>query len=296
MEIVAAFACSHAGYLITHFEQASRPHRDAVYEGFARMQQAITEARPEALLVVATDHGRIYPMVDQPQFVIGVGATARGIGDAGLPPCEVRIHQQFAQAVLEGCIEEGVDLAYSEDVAIDHSFVTPLMLATPRLDLPIVPLAQNTRLPPMPTLRRSYEVGLKIGAAIRRGPSGRIVVIGTGGLSHWVGGVERRAFLNWPAGTRLAHQAEFPLVLPETGPINEAFDREFLAALERGGARAFIEEWPHARIDDEAGNGAQEIRNWLLIAGIVKDAPAQVLAYAAVPEWLTGSAVAQFRV
>jgi hypothetical protein len=34
----------------------------------------------------------------------------------------------------------------------------------------------------------------------------------------------------------------------------------------------------------------------LLIAGVADDAPAEVLAYAAVPEWLTGSAVAAFDV
>jgi hypothetical protein len=179
---------------------------------------------------------------------------------------------------------------------IDHSFVTPLMLSTPGLDLPIVPLVQNTRLPPMPTLRRSYEVGHIIGQALRQGPSGRVAVMGTGGLSHWVGDERRQAYLRQPAGTRYAVEQDYPLVLPERGRINADFDQAFMACLAEGGAPRWIEAWSDERIYAEAGNGGQEVRNWLTIAGMVDNAPLEVLGYAAVAEWLTGSAVARFRV
>jgi hypothetical protein len=296
MEIVGAFACSHAGFLISDYERAEPAQRELVYGGFARVREAIEQSRPDALVVIATDHGRIYPLNHQPQYVIGVGARAIGIGDAGLPPCEVAVHQAVATTVLEGCIEAGMDLAYSEDVAIDHSFVTPLMLATPGLDVPIVPIVQNTRMPPMPTLKRSYAVGQILGQVLRAGPPGKVVVMGTGGLSHWVGDDRRREFLQWPAGKRLGHEQEFPLVLGERGRINADFDAAFLAALNRGAAREFIDAWSNDRLQAEAGNGAQEIRNWLTVAGVAEDAPLEVLAYAAVPEWHTGSAVGQFRI
>jgi 2,3-dihydroxyphenylpropionate 1,2-dioxygenase len=295
MDVVGAFACSHAGFLISDYDRAEPAKRDAVYAGFARMRGAIERAQPDALVVIATDHGRIYPLNHQPQYVIGVGGAARGIGDAGLPACEVPVHQEFARAVLEGCVEEGMDLAYSEDVSIDHSFVTPLMLSTPGLDVPIVPIVQNTRMPPMPTLERSYTVGRILGRALRDGPHGKVVVLGTGGLSHWVGDEKRRDFLRWPAGTRFGHEQEFPLVLGDRSPINAAFDAEFLEALNRGAARGFIQAWSNDRLQDEAGNGAQEIRNWLTVAGVAEDSPLEVLGYAAVPEWHTGSAVGQFR-
>jgi hypothetical protein len=297
MHLVGAFACSHAGFLITHFDQANPAKRDAVYAGFATMRERIAELAPDALILVATDHGRIYPLRHQPQFVIGVGPRAIGIGDAGLDPCEVAIDQPVAQALLEGCIEEGIDLAYSEDVSIDHSFVTPLMLTTPDLDVPIIPIVQNCRMRPMPTLRRSRAVGQAIGRAIRNSPRPeRLVVIGTGGLSHWVGDQRRRSFMLQPAGTRYARERDYPLVLPATGPVNDTFDAEFLQVLGDGKAAEFVDEWSNDRLEETAGNGAQEIRNWLLIAGVVDDAPAEVLAYAAVPEWHTGSAVAAFRV
>ena len=296
MDIVGAFACSHAGFLVSHHDKAPPEQRDAVYAGFAQVRETLAETRPDALLILATDHGRVYPATHQPQFVVGVSATAQGIGDAGLPACEVPIHQPFARAVLEGAIQGGVDLDYSEAMRIDHSFVTPLMLSTPGFELPIVPLVQNTRLPPMPTLRRSYAVGRIIGEALRGGPPGRVAVMGTGGLSHWVGDERRQAFLRWPAGTRYPVEQDYPLVLPERGRINEAFDQQFMASLGKGAARAWIEEWPDERIDAEAGNGGQEVRNWLTIAGMVDDQPLEVLGYAPVAEWLTGAAVARFRV
>ena len=256
MQLVGAFACSHAGFLITHFDQANPSKRDAVYAGFAAMRERIASLAPDALIVVATDHGRIYPLTHQPQFVIGVGPRARGIGDAGLQTCQVAVHQPVAQALLEGCIEAGVDLAYSEDVSIDHSFVTPLLLATPELDIPIVPIVQNCRMRPMPTLRRSRAVGQAIGRAIRGSPRReRVVLIGTGGLSHWVGDQRRRAFMLQPAGTRYARESAYPLVLPATGPVNEAFDLEFLQILSGGGSAEFIDKWSNDRLEETAGIG-----------------------------------------
>jgi 2,3-dihydroxyphenylpropionate 1,2-dioxygenase len=295
MDVVGAFACSHAGFLISDYERAEPTARERVYAGFARMREAIRAMRPDALVVIATDHGRVYPLNHQPQYVIGVGSPAHGIGDAGLPECSVPVNQAVAKQMLEGCIEAGVDLAYAESVSIDHSFVTPLMLATPDLDVPIVPIVQNTRMPPMPTLRRSYDVGRLIGEVLRCAPGeDRVVVLGTGGLSHWVGDEARRGFLRRPAGTRFGHEAEFPLVLGERGAINEQFDREFLETLEQGRAGDFAREWNNEQLEAEAGNGGFEVRNWLIVAGAAQDAPLEVLAYAPVPEWHTGTAVGQF--
>ena len=41
-----------------------------------------------------------------------------------------------------------------------------------------------------------------------------------------------------------------------------------------------------------AGNGANELRNWIATAAACGWAPARTVAYAEMPEWLTGMAVA----
>jgi hypothetical protein len=291
MEIVSAYACSHAGLVVSRAAQAREDQRSAVFGAFKQMGAAIAEQAPDAIVIVATDHGKIYPLSGVPQFTIGVSATARAIGDAEIPAAEVPIHQAFAQAILDAALEEGIDLAYSESMQIDHSFAMPLYLA--ETAIPIVPIAQNCNYPPLPTLARSYEVGRKLRNAIRRGPPGRVVIVGTGGLSHWVGTDEQQRFRRRPAGTRLG-AAQTPLTISETGPVNAVFDRAFLDVICGGRTPAWLREYTTERLYDEAGNGAQEIRNWLLVAGAMEDRPANVLAYADVPQWLTGTAVIEF--
>jgi protocatechuate 4,5-dioxygenase beta chain/2,3-dihydroxyphenylpropionate 1,2-dioxygenase len=96
-----------------------------------------------------------------------------------------------------------------------------------------------------------------------------VVVLATGGLSHWVG-------------------------MPQAGTINEGFDRDFLIRLESGDAER-LTDYDDAVLD-AAGNGAHEIRTWLVAAGAAgKGVPFETLAYEPVPEWLTGTAIAAAR-
>ena len=294
MEIVGAFACSHAGLIVARRDRAPAEQRDRVFGAYRAVQEAITRLRPDALVVVATDHLQAFPLSGVPAFSVGVGPVATGLGDGGLPPCAVPVHQELAQAILYGCIERGVDLAFSEKVAIDHSFVMPLSLLTPRLDVSIVPVAQNCNVPPRPALPRSRELGRAIRESIRGGPDGRAVVIGTGGLSHWVGSPTRRAFINRPAGTRIADLEAHPVILDEIGEINHEFDRWFLDQASAGRLAELAATWTPERIEETAGNGAQELRNWITTAAIAGDARATVLAYEPVAEWLTGTAVVRF--
>jgi hypothetical protein len=296
VDVVGAYACSHAGLLITRENLAPVEQRNAVYEAFTAMGNEIRMLAPDAIVIIATDHGRIYPLTHVSQFTIGVSTTAEGIGDAGLPPCTLPLHQSFAQAILENMLSGGVDLSFSEVMRIDHSFVTPLMLAFPDLtEIPIVPIVQNCSVPPLPPMMRSYDVGVKLRHAIEGGPAGRVVVIGTGGLSHWVGTPEQQRLRSGRAGTRIT-AGRTPLTIEETGPINAVFDRDFLEAMTLGATRKFIKAWPDKRIEHEAGNGALEIRNFVLLAGCAHDGAANVLVYEAVREWLTGTTVVSLAV
>jgi protocatechuate 4,5-dioxygenase beta chain/2,3-dihydroxyphenylpropionate 1,2-dioxygenase len=96
---------------------------------------------------------------------------------------------------------------------------------------------------------------------------GRVVVLGTGGLSHWVG-------------------------MREAGNINEEFDRDFLDRLTSDDP-ARLTAYEQKDID-AAGNGADEIRAWIVAAGAAGTG-FDVLAYEPTPAWLTGTAVAAAR-
>jgi len=96
----------------------------------------------------------------------------------------------------------------------------------------------------------------------------RVVVMGTGGISHWVGP-------------------------PETGKVNAEFDRWFLQCLVEGKSAEVIEKYKKAEeLEKTAGNGGQEIRDWLAVAGAMPSRlKPRVLAYEPIPQWATGTGV-----
>ena len=50
-----------------------------------------------------------------------------------------------------------------------------------------------------------------------------------------------------------------------------------------------------AYIDEYGGNGAHEIRNWLVAMGAMGSQTSELLCYEAIPEWINGVAVAELK-
>ena len=296
MEIVAAYGCSHAGIISTRRDRVAKDVELEVFCAFGEIRADIERIKPDAIVMVATDHMQVFPLPMVATFAIGVGPTAKGLGDGGMAPCAVPVNQPLADAILQHSVAAGVDLVFSEDVRIDHSFVMPLAYITPSYDVPIVPITQNCNVPPRPSFARSRAVGAVIGDAIRSAGQGRVVAIATGGLSHWVGSDERQEFMKRPAGTRYEDLGNFPFTMEEKGRVNEEWDRDFLTAAVRGQLAQYAEQWTPEKVEEAAGNGAQEVRNWFTVAAMINDAPAEVMAYAAAEEWLTGTGILRWNV
>ncbi len=162
-----------------------------------------------------------------------------------------------------------MDFASSQELPLDHAEVVPLSFITPTWNIPIVPIVVNAFAPPMPSLKRCWQVGAFVRKTITRWPQQkRIAVIGTGGISHWVGP-------------------------PETGKVNAEFDRWFLQCLVEGKSAEVIEKYKNAEeLEKIAGNGGQEIRDWLAVAGAMPSRlKPRVLAYEPIPQWATGTGV-----
>jgi hypothetical protein len=135
-------------------------------------------------------------------------------------------------------------------------------------DVPILPVYVNCTIPPLPAIERCRQFGLGLGKIMRAQTAvERVAILGTGGLSHWVG-------------------------TPQTGTINVDFDQRFLK-LFSAGKIAEIAKWDSQEIIDTSGNGAAEIRNWLLAAAAAGATGAKVLAYEPVYSWSTGIAVTE---
>jgi hypothetical protein len=121
----------------------------------------------------------------------------------------------------------------------------------------------NCVAPPLPTPKRSWQLGGFVREFLDARPRHeRVALIGTGGISHWIG-------------------------VPNTGHINPDWDRWVLerVAEGRGDALAGL-TWDE--IERDGGNGGQEIRNWIAVLAAVPGVKGEVLAYEPVKEWLTG--------
>jgi aromatic ring-opening dioxygenase catalytic subunit (LigB family) len=268
-KIVAAFTCGHTALMIRRYDAAEPGMRARVMKGFQEVRRRLEEARPDALLVVATDHLKTFFLDNMPSFCLGVGEECSAWGEGGVPKYKVKVHRPFAGVLLESLIQQGFDMAFSEEMPLDHAFMTPLHFIRPEMDLPIIPLFQNCSVPPQPRPERCYALGEAIGRAVEADAKGmRLALLGTGGLSHWVG-------------------------RPEMGTINAEFDRHILELIREGRGKD-LSSLDFREVEGEAGNGANEIRNWITVLGAMVGGRGEVLAYEPVEAWATGIGIVAY--
>lgn len=269
-EIVAAFAASHVPLMVQRPDAPSLELRERTFASFAEMGRQITEARPEALVVISNEHLQNFFLHNLPTVCIGVADAYEGPIETWikLPRRCQRGDAALGAHLLGWALTEGFDPSRSMELRLDHGTLAPLHLAGIAPDLPIVPVLLNNVEPPLPTMQRCLDWGACIGRALRAyGGAERIAVLATGGLSHDVG-------------------------TPNMGRTDPTFDREFLRLLaseETDELVRFAQERASA-----AGNGTEEVRNWLVARGIMGCAPARVAFYADIPAWYTGVAIAQW--
>jgi len=264
-EIVIGIAASHAPNLANpSMMRGVDPEQfERIKAGFAQARAMIEETRPDAIVIFSSDHFDRCFYDNLPPFLVAVGDSAEGPINEYLkiPKVKVRVDGELGRFLVSEGLENGVDFASSADLPLDHAEVVPLSYVTPNWDIPIVPIVVNVFAPPMPSLKRCVQVGAFVREAVERWPAKkRIAVMGTGGLSHWVG-------------------------LPEMGRVNAEFDRWFMDALAAGQQNEVIAKFKKAEeLDAVAGNGGQEVRDWLAAAGAMSSQlSARVIAYEPMP-------------
>ena len=264
----------------------------------ARVREAVARLAPDAVVVVGPDHfhGNFYDVM--PPFVLGV-EEAVGFGDYGSTPGPLPVATELAWSVYQGLTIAGFDLALSYSLTVDHGIVQGYEMVTGTA-VPLVPLVVNTAAPPLPTLERCVALGRALGAALVAGPPGRVLVVASGGLSHWlpsndprdpsVVGEKRDSLIHGRQDAQAFAAAREPKVRAMGGDpdarVNDAWDRWFLDRLTAGDLDA-ITELGHDGLEKKAGTGGHEIRAWLVGAAAVA-APLRWTSYEPVPEWITG--------
>ena len=271
-KIVGVFAAGHAPNLVTTWERAGEDVCRRTLDAFTEVGRRIQGAGATALLTISNDHFNNFFLNNLPAYAIGVAESWVGPEDdlryekgsvriPGSPALATHIVRHLYQ-------HEGFDPAVSHSLKLDHGTFVPVRYACPEFDLPLIPTFQNCVQPPLPRLDRSAAFGEALRRAIEAFPGDeRVAVVGAGGMSHFIG-------------------------VPGQGRINEDFDQRWVSLFREGDLAGLTSLAPEEV--QAAGNGAEEIRNWIAAMACAKGRPAEWLMYASVPAWLIGMGADDF--
>ncbi|MGA9868832.1 MAG: class III extradiol dioxygenase family protein, partial [Acetobacteraceae bacterium] len=233
--IVGGIGSSHAPSIAQAWDkgQQSDPLWAPLFDGYQPVKRWLADLRPDLMIVVYNDHMNRFFFDAYPTFALGVAdafpQADEGWGERDLP--DLSGDSAFGWHLARSLVEDEFDPTICQEMAVDHGILSVLpMLTDQRWPAPIIPIAVNVIQHPLPTARRLWRLGGAIRHAVETFPEDRrVVVLGTGGLSHQLHG-ERFGKINPEWDSRF-------LDLLESDP-------EQLAALshddymERGGAES----------------------------------------------------------
>ena len=267
MSLVFAGICSHAPGITGRAHLADRTIVEEFYNAFRGMADELAAARPDVLIIVAAEHFANFFMNNMPAFAVGMAESYEGpIEDPewlGIPRTRIPGDAPLSLRLIREMMQT-VDLSYAEEWKFDHGIMVPLSFLTPRYDLPIIPVNINCQGPPLSPLHRSWALGEALRRAADAAPE-RIALVGTGGISHW------------PA-------------TPDSGKINETWDREFLRRWQANDKPAMLSYTDESTYRD-AGQGGFEIRTFISIAAAAQGR-GRLQHYRAIPIFAVGCTVA----
>ena len=266
MSLVFAGVCSHAPGITGRAAMADPALKDALHAELYRLGDSMREPRPDAVIVIAAEHFANFFMNNMPAYAMGMADRYEGpIEDPkwlGIGKTKIPGNAELSGRLIRAVLEE-VDVAYAEEWKFDHGLMVPLHFLTPRWDLPVIPVNINCQGPPLTPLTRAWAFGEALRRACDSVPE-RIALVGTGGISHW------------PA-------------TPDSGRINEAWDREFLDRWCRRD-RAALLSYDDVATYRDAGQGGFEIRTFIAVAAAARG-PGEIRFYAPIPIFSVGCTV-----
>lgn len=177
------------------------PYWKPFFDGFLPVHRWLDEVKPEVAVVFYNDHGLNFFLDKMPTFAVGAAPEYRNADEGwGIPVSAPYPGQQdLSWHIIEHLVAKEFDITTCQEMLVDHAFTVPMKLFWPNgAPVTVVPVCINTVQFPLPSARRCYQLGQAVGEAIRSWDAERkVVVIGTGGLSHQLDG-ERAGFINKP--------------------------------------------------------------------------------------------------
>ena len=221
------------------------PYWKPFFDAFVPLRHWLAEARPDVVVVFYNDHGLNFFLDKMPTFAVGAAPTYRNADEGwGIPQvAPFTGEEDLSWHLVESLVGDEFDITTCQEMLVDHAFTLPLQLLWPDQAWPVkvVPVCINTVLFPLPSAQRCWQLGQAVGEAVAQWPSDqRVLVLGTGGLSHQL------------EGERAGH-------------INAPYDKQFLDSLSSD--PTWVTRQSINDIVREVGTQGIELLNWLAARG-----------------------------
>jgi gallate dioxygenase len=250
--IIGGIGTSHVPTIGLAYDKKRQndPAWSPLFEGYLPVAKWLADKKPDVLVFFYNDHANSFFFDCYPTFALGVSPSFdmadEGAGRRPLP--EIQGHAALAAHVADALVNDEFDIATFQDRPLDHGCNSPLALMWPHEPAwpgAILPIAINVLQYPLPTAARCYKLGQAVRRAIDSFPEDlRVVVVGTGGLSHQIHG-ER------------------------TGFNNLDWDQEFLRLIVEDPAK--LTAMRHADFIRQGGAESVEVIMWLAMRGALDD-------------------------
>jgi aromatic ring-opening dioxygenase catalytic subunit (LigB family) len=272
-ELVGCYAASHGPLLVRDWAKVPEREKQRLTAAFRELGRRMNAVRPDVIIEVSPDHWVNFHLENLPAVCIGVGETHEGPPEPFLksyPHREMTGHPGLASHLVASALEQGFEPSFSYRLRLDHGFCIPLW----RMELEplprIVPMIVNSIEPPMPSLERCLQWGGALRNAIETHPEPlRVAVLASGGLSHSIGE-------------------------PTMGRIDEAFDHECIRLFSQKEKEKDLLHYLKSALP-RAGNGSDEVRNWLVAHGAAGGRGFDLVDYLPVPSVYVGCGFASWR-
>jgi len=201
--VIGGVATSHVpaiGKAIADKKQ-NDPYWKPFFSGFDFVHQWLQREKPDIAVFFYNDHGLNFFLDKMPTFAVGAADAYHNDDEGwGLPVARSFAGDaKFSWHLIETLVADEFDVTMCQDMLVDHAVAVPMQLMWPdakEWPVRIVPVSVNTVQHPLPSAARCFKFGRSIGRAIESYPGNqRVLVVGTGGLSHQLDG-ERAGFIN----------------------------------------------------------------------------------------------------
>jgi 2,3-dihydroxyphenylpropionate 1,2-dioxygenase len=280
---IAVLALSHSPQMA---QDTDHLHGANFRRGFADVAKAVAEYDPTLVIYFGPDHMRALAGI-APCFT--VVESASGYGDWGTPQEDYDVPQHDAIELGRHLADGGIDIALAPHLRLDHGFGQSTSDLFGSLSaVPLIPIVINCVDRPLATAARTAALGTAVREYLRSDaqPDDRVLVIGSGGLSHAPPSLV-------PGARDLTEQDRQRLITDNLAraaeAINPSWDETFLNRL-AGPEWTQLSQMTATELVP-AGAGGAEVRTWIA-AAFTGDGPLHTVVYEPVPEWITGMGIA----